>query len=132
MENIDFFKLMNKYQHEEVKGIYFVKSKINYSDIFLFSKIIIKSNEFLIFTPIREMDEIKIELKSKYTFPVNKKIIEYEKYNGQKIFDVKKCVNHMGCFDQYSIAFGSFNTSFSIICEIGLLGIYESKPLILE
>jgi len=132
MEDRKFLRLINKRRYEEVKGIYLIKSSYNFNDVFLFSKIIIKTSEFLIFTPIKETDEIKVELKSQYSFPANKKIIEYNKYNGQKVFDVKKCLNHMGCYDQYSIAFGSFNTSFSIICQLSLLGIFESNPLIFE
>ena len=130
MEDIKFLKLINEYQSEEVKGIYLVRSPRHYkSDTFLFRKIIIASNEFLIFTPIAETDEIEIDIKSQYDIHKHKKIIEYKKYNGQRVFDVKKCLNHMGCFDQYSIAFNGFNTSFSIICELGLLGIFESNPL---
>jgi len=132
MEDIKFLKLINKQRYEEIKGIYCIKASFNCNDnVFLFSKIIIQTSEFLIFTAIKDTCEIKIELKSHYTFPTNKKIMEYDKYNGQKVFDVKKCINHMGCYDQYSIAIGSFNTSFSIICDF-LLGIFESNPLIFE
>ena len=132
MNDIKFLKLISRHKYEEVNGIYLVKPSWQYSDIFLFSKIIIKTEEFLIFTPNKEVGDIKLELKSQYIFPTNKKIIEYDKYNGQKFFDVKKSINRMGCYDQFTIEFGNLNTFFTIINNIGLLGVFESNPLIFE
>ena len=129
MEDRKFLRLISRHKYEEVNGIYLVKSSWQYDNTFLFSKIIIQTSEFLIFTPNKEVSDIKIELKSQYTFPANKKIIEYNKYNGQKIFDVKKSINRMGCYDQFSIEFDSYNTFFTIINYIGLLGIFESQPV---
>jgi len=129
MNDIKFLKLISRHKYEEVNGIYLVKPSWQYSDIFLFSKIIIKTEEFLIFTPNKEVGDIKLELKSQYIFPTNKKIIEYDKYNGQKVFNVRKSINRMGCYDQFSIEFDSYNTFFTIINYIGLLGIFESQPV---
>lgn len=129
MEEKYFLQMIDNYNFDEIEEIILVKSKIHYGGPNIFEKIIVRSSNCMVFTPIDETDEILLEIKDDFIIEDTEDIVRYNKYNGLKIGDVKKCLNHLGYFDQYSIAIAGFNTTFSIICELSLLGIYESKPV---
>ena len=88
MDEIIFLKKIQNYNFGIIKMIYLILSNCNYKDEYKYKKIIIETDEFLIFTPIDETDEIKMEIKKNYKFSKNK-CIYFDAYNGQKVFDIK-------------------------------------------
>lgn len=113
---------------QKIENIYLFPTKVAYDDIFLYEQILIITDQVISIKPIVDTDEIKILVKNKTRKNLTNAII-YQAFNNRELMEIWRCRNDQGYFDQVVVGIDDIWPTFSIVCELGLLGIFVCEPL---
>lgn len=113
---------------KEIESIYLIQDKTVFDEIFLFKKIIIKTNQLIIIEPDAATDEIKMSIREPTEHDMEH-THTYNKLNGRKLIGLWRCTNDQGYLDQVIIGADVLRPTISIFCECGLLGVFSNNAL---
>jgi len=111
-----------------IRNIYLFPTKIAYDDIFLYDQVLIETDQFISIKPIVDTDELKIRI-SRTSRKNLANALTYEAFNHRKLQEFWRCRNDRGYLDQIIVGVDHLWPTFSIVCELGLLGIFVCEPL---
>ena len=100
-----------------------------YDSIFVYKKIIVKTNLFIIFEPNSNTDEITVSTKEKIEMQDSENILNFTEFNNKKLTSIWYCKNDQGYLDQIILGIDLIRPSLSLLCECGLIGLYENKAI---